>query len=69
MIEGNSSKLTDNEKVSIETVLNYYLQYNTQQLMDVIKKEGPWLLAYMNKENKEITYDSIIKYYERGDEN
>lgn len=66
MCNGDSSKLDKDQKDIINQVITYYLGYNIQQLMDCIRREGPWDMAIRQRDNNEITPEAMLKFFNLG---
>jgi len=67
-LPGDSSKLTDTQKDTINSVLKYYGDKSSQWLSDLTHKEDPWEnaregLAPGERGNNEITLASMMEYY------
>ena len=67
--KGDSSQLSDDEKDSIDKVVETYNHYNGQQLSRLTHAEEPWQLARLGLErrqrgSKEITLESMARYYD-----
>ena len=67
-IDGDVSRLRQNEKESIDAVLKTYDKFNGQQLSDLIHNEGPWKEARKglgpgDRGENEITLESMNRYY------
>jgi uncharacterized phage-associated protein len=65
---GQSSKLADFQKESIDKVLDFYGKYTSQELSDLTHLENPWKIARKGladniRSNREITVDSMMEYY------
>ncbi|MBF0097354.1 MAG: DUF4065 domain-containing protein [Magnetococcales bacterium] len=65
---GNSDALTQNEKESIDRVIEYYGDKNPQWLSDLTHLEDPWILARKGLDereagSREITLDTMLEYY------
>ncbi|WP_454785477.1 Panacea domain-containing protein [Legionella sp. WA2024007413] len=66
--DGNSTNLTKDEKESIDSVIHYYGDKNSQWLSDLTHAEEPWRkaregLAPNERGNQEITIGSMTNYY------
>jgi len=60
--------LSDDEKTSVDVVIEFYGKYNGQQLSDLTHSENPWKnarsgLAPGERCNEEITVESMAEYY------
>ena len=67
-LSGDSSKLTDTQKDTINSVLKYYGDKSSQWLSDLTHKEDPWKnaregLAIGERGNNEINLASMMEYY------
>ncbi|HAT1764870.1 DUF4065 domain-containing protein [Legionella pneumophila serogroup 1] len=67
-INGNISKLSENQKESIDIVLDYYGDKTSQWLSDLTHAEDPWKQARVGlsptqRGNNEITLGSMVEYY------
>ena len=65
---GNSNNLSENQKDSINLVLDYYAKHNAQWLSQLTHMEDPWLQARVNVPAGEsssniITKESMALYY------
>lgn len=66
---GNSDKLEDEQKKTIDAVISFYGQKTSQYLCDLTHLEDPWKnardgLGPNERGNREITLDSMAMYYE-----
>ncbi len=67
-ISGNPENLTAIERDSVDRVLAYYGDKDSQWLSDLTHLEDPWRNARIGipngeRSNKEITLDLIVEYY------
>lgn len=67
---GDSSKLNDDQKDTIEAVLEFYGDKSAKWLSDLTHSEEPWIIARAGladgeRGNSEITIASMAEYYER----
>lgn len=67
-IYGSVERLTDDERGSIDAVVDYYGKYNGQQLSDLTHAEAPWKNARGDLppgalSNQEITLEAMVDYY------
>lgn len=67
---GDSSKLTEDQKDTIDAVLDFYGDKSAQWLSDLTHSEEPWIIARVGlsdgeRGNSEITPASMAEYYER----
>jgi uncharacterized phage-associated protein len=65
---GDSSKLTDSERATIDAVLEHYGDKSAQYLVDLTHAEPPWRLARgplppESTDSPEIKLDAIAEYY------
>ncbi|MBR0080943.1 MAG: DUF4065 domain-containing protein [Synergistaceae bacterium] len=65
---GDSNNLSENQKDSINLVLDYYAKHNAQWLSQLTHMEDPWLQARVNVPAGEsssniITKESMALYY------
>jgi len=65
---GNPEVLNDNQKDTIDEVLEFYGKQSAQWLIDLSHMEEPWKMARkgmnnMERGNKKIALDSIAEYY------
>lgn len=65
---GDSNKLTDNQKDSIDEVLNYYAPHDAQWLSQLTHMEEPWKLARKGvpagaASTRIISKESMAEYY------
>lgn len=68
VVDGDSNNLTDSQKESIDSVLEYYGDKSSQWLSDLTHAEEPWKkarkgLALNQRGNHEITLGSMVDYY------
>ncbi|MET0154859.1 MAG: type II toxin-antitoxin system antitoxin SocA domain-containing protein [Rickettsiales bacterium] len=68
--DGDSSKLADFQKETIDKVINFYGGYTSKQLSDITHMEEPWKIARQGvpdgeRSNNEITLESMANYYGR----
>lgn len=68
-INGNFENLTDIERDSIDRVITYYGDKDSQWLSDLTHSEDPWRNARIGipngkRSNKEIPLDLIVEYYD-----
>ena len=66
--QGNSNNLNNNQKDTINRVLNHYAIHNAQWLSQLTHMEDPWQLARINvpsgiSSNNIISKESIAMYY------
>ena len=66
--KGNPNKVQPVQKQTIDEVLNYYGDKNSQWLSDLTHMEDPWLnarkdMAPNERSNNEITLASMQEYY------
>ena len=67
---GESSKLNDPQKETINTVVEFYGDKSAQWLSDLTHSEQPWITARIGlldgeRGNSEITHVSMAEYYGR----
>lgn len=67
-IEGNSNKLTDSQKETIDSVIHFYADKSAQWLSDLTHREQPWIearngIASNERGCNEITHASMHEYY------
>ena len=65
---GNPNNLTDDEKETITSVLDYYGDRSSQYLSDLTHMEDPWKLARKGtpdrrRSNRIISLESMAEYY------
>lgn len=65
---GVSEILSDDQKASVDAVLEYYYEYSAERLGQLIRAEFPWRAAHcMLKESKSatgrITHEDMKAYY------
>lgn len=65
---GNASKLTPEQKETIDAVLDYYGNKSSQWLIELSHMELPWKsarkgLSIEERGNREITHESMSEYY------
>ena len=66
---GDSVNLSDEQKETVDRVLDFYGGQNAQWLSDLTHMEDPWRDAWASKahpesyDNPEITLESIAEYY------
>lgn len=68
LARGNAGALQDPERETVEAVLEYYGDKNSQWLSDLTHQEDPWIkargdLAPGERCNTEITHASMAEYY------
>lgn len=66
--KGDSSKLSRQERASIDGMLNFFGQFNEQQLIELTHREMPWRkarsgLAPSDPGTREIDPQDILAYY------
>jgi uncharacterized phage-associated protein len=66
--DGNSNNLTDQEKETIDSVLETYGDKSSQWLSDLTHMESPWIdarkgLSLDSPSQNEITQASMMEYY------
>lgn len=66
--DGNSNNLTDNQKDTVNKVLEFYGKYTAQQLSDINHQEDPWLKARGNlplgqRSTTVISIADMAEYY------
>lgn len=69
LCKGDSSKLTENERETIEVVVDQYGKYSGFILTQLIHESDPWLnargdIGLFESCRKEITTQSMKEYYE-----
>lgn len=67
-ISGDSNKLSTSQKETVDKILNYYGDKNSQWLSDLTHMEEPWLkaregLSPNERGNREISHASMAEYY------
>jgi uncharacterized phage-associated protein len=60
---GDSSRLSDDQKVTVERVLRFYGDKDAQWLSDLTHMEDPWKDAFAICQNTEITPAALSEYY------
>jgi len=65
---GDSSRLTENQKDTINRIIEYYGHKSAQWLSDLTHSEAPWIEARKgisdgDRGNKEITLENMAEYY------
>ena len=65
---GDSSKLEDFQKETIDKVIDFYGAYTSKQLSDMTHMEAPWQEARQGvpdgeSSNSPITLESMVSYY------
>jgi len=60
---GNSSNLTDEQKATINSVLDYYGGHDAQWLSRLTHMEEPWKEARSKSVDEVITQESMAMYY------
>ena len=63
VLNGNSKRLTGEERANIDTVLDFYGHRDAQWLSDLTHLEDPWKNAFVEGENREITPAAMSEYY------
>jgi uncharacterized phage-associated protein len=61
--EGDIGTLTVNQHNTIDRVLAFYGDKNAQWLSDLTHMEEPWMEAYSQGQNTEITPSALSEYY------
>lgn len=66
--DGDISKLTEDQKKTINAVIKYYGDKSSQWLSDLTHNENPWKIARRglspsDRGDSEITHASIMEYY------
>jgi uncharacterized phage-associated protein len=66
--KGDPSNLSENERETVDKVLEFYGDKSSQWLSDLTHKEDPWLDARKGipagqRSNQEITHASMMEYY------
>ena len=61
--QGNSSNLDDDQRDTVDAVLDFYGDKNAQWLSDLTHMEDPWKDAYRKVQNAEITPAALVEYY------
>ncbi len=66
--EGDPEKLSDNQRDTIDKMLEFYGDKTSQWLSDLTHKEDPWIEARTGlpagqRSNQEITRASMMEYY------
>ena len=64
----DTNRLSDNQRGTIDAVVDYYGKYTGQQLSDLTHSEPPWQEARKGLSPRErgesvITYESLSEYY------
>lgn len=67
--EGSTENLSDNEKDTIDKVLEFYGNHSSQWLSDLTHSESPWIdaregLKSGERGTKEISLAAMAEYYE-----
>lgn len=67
-VRGNAGALADNERKSVEVVVEHYNKYSGQELSDLTHTEPPWHEARKGLSPKErgevvISHGSLAEYY------
>lgn len=65
---GDSSRLNEDERETVDKIVEYYGKYGGQQLSDLTHMEAPWKnaragLATSERGNVEITLEAMSEYY------
>jgi uncharacterized phage-associated protein len=65
---GNPQRLSENERETVDKVLEFYGDKSSQWLSELTHKEDPWLNARQGmgagqRSSQEITLDSMMEYY------
>lgn len=68
-VRGDSNALDDGERESIDIIVDFYGQYNGQQLSDITHSEKPWQDARKGlgphvRGQRQISLESMTEYYE-----
>ena len=66
--EGNPNEFDSTQRATIDGVLAFYGDQNSQWLSDLTHKEDPWRkarkgLGPTDRGNREITHESMMEYY------
>ena len=66
--DGNSSRLSDEERATIESVVEFYSALNGDALSELTHREDPWLRARDSvpadaSSTAEISHASLVEYY------
>ena len=62
-VEFDEDCIDEKDKKLINAVVTKLADYSAADLVDITQKQRPWLDNYSEFENKEITLDSIKKYF------
>jgi len=67
--DGDTGRLSDAQKDTIDRVIDFYGKRSAQWLSDLTHSEMPWILARKGippgeRGNSEITLESMVEYYE-----
>lgn len=60
---GVAANLTDEQKATVDQVLDFYGDRDAQWLSDLTHMEDPWRNAYALGQNTEITPEALSEYY------
>lgn len=60
---GNSSALNDNQKETVDKVLQYYGDKDAQWLSDLTHMEKPWCEAMAKGQSTALNLETISEYY------
>ena len=65
---GDPSELSDNERDTVDKMLEFYGDKTSQWLSDLTHKEDPWIdarngLSAEQRSNQEITHAALMEYY------
>jgi len=65
---GNPDKLSDNQRDTIDKTLEFYGDKTSQWLINLTRKEEPWIearegISVGQRSNQEITHASMMEYY------
>ena len=65
-VKFEDTEISDNDKSLIDKVIDKFADYSATDLVSLTQKQSPWIDAYTPYQNKEITIESIIKYFKVG---
>ncbi|WP_205661388.1 Panacea domain-containing protein [Paramylibacter kogurei] len=61
--DGDSDKLSPEQKLNIDSVLNFYGDKDAQWLSDLTHMERPWREAFEQGRNTQLDLETISEYY------
>ena len=67
-VQGDSSRLNEDQRESVKAVVEHYGGFSGQQLSDLTHQEPPWKdarkgLSPLKRGKRVITHDAMVEYY------